>query len=75
MLLYENIIQQCLVFSLVMEKLQKQTSKTQQREMEFLKSMTVPPIRSLLESAPPSVAVLGAYIDELDSQLDENSHK
>lgn len=43
--------------------------------MEFLKSMTVPPIRSLLESAPPSVAVLGAYIDELDSQLDENSHK
>lgn len=58
-----------------MEKLQKQTSKTQQREMEFLKSMTVPPIRSLLESAPPSVAVLGAYIDELDSQLNENSHK
>lgn len=58
-----------------MEKLQKQTSKTQQREMEFLKSMTVPPIRSLLESVPPSVAVLGAYIDELDSQLDENSHK
>lgn len=43
--------------------------------MDVLHTMTVPPIRSLLDNVPPSQEVLGVYIDDLDSQLEENSRK
>ncbi|XP_062617081.1 uncharacterized protein KIAA0825-like [Saccostrea cucullata] len=58
-----------------MDRLYKQSSKSHQKEMEMLKTMTVPPVRSLLESVPPSQAVLTAYIDDLDNHLEENSRK
>lgn len=43
--------------------------------MDLPHTMTVPPIRSLLDNVPPSQEVLGVYIDDLDSQLEENSRK
>lgn len=59
-----------------MEKLQKQISRTQHKEKETdMDTMIIPPIRSLLESGPPNQTVLAAYIDDLDSHLDENSRR
>ena len=58
-----------------MAKLNRQSSKKNHKEMDLPHTMTVPPIRSLLDNVPPSQEVLGVYIDDLDSQLEENSRK
>jgi redox-regulated HSP33 family molecular chaperone len=59
-----------------MEKLQKLPPRTQQKDKDIEQdTMIIPPIRTLLERGPPNQTVLAAYIEDLDSHLDENSRR